>query len=200
MCFFCSLIVVNAQKTVHKLILADHVDVIQINTANCFSVRIQTSKGKEVTVNAEIEGEYSKDLDLKMATNGNTLDVAAGFTPNFENPNDKLSAHKVVSIALTISIPNWKKVDVYGTNSRVSVTGMYTELNVSLSDGDCNLTGVIGDIHAKTQSGTINLNAEQANIFATSKYGQVSSNPIPTGNSEFILESVTGNIQLSKTE
>ena len=200
MFFCCGLVAVHAQKTVRKLVLADHVNAIQINTDNCFTVSVQTTLSNEVQVNAEIEGEYSRDLDLKTATNGNTLVLSAGFTPNFENPNDKLSAHKVVSIALYVTVPKGKRVDIYGTNSRVVATGTYSQLNVSLSDGDCNLTNVRGEVYAKTQSGTIYLSADKGKVSATSKYGQVSANPIPIGNSQILLETVTGNIELSKTE
>ena len=81
-----------------------------MNAANCFKVEFHTGDGNEINIEAEIEGEYSQDLDLKVNTNGTTVLIEAGFAPSFENPNDKLSAHKVVSILLKITIPYFKKL------------------------------------------------------------------------------------------
>jgi hypothetical protein len=174
--------------------------LIQINTANCFEVNLNTRSGKEVTVEAEMEGEYSKDLDLEISTSGSTLLIEANFVPNFENPNDKLSAHKVVSILLDVTLPSSKNVKVYGTNSRVLAKGKYKELEVTLSDGTCELHNVFGEVQIKTQSGTIIVLAKAAAINAVSKYGTVEFNPIPNGISIYKLQTVTGNIELSKTE
>ncbi len=203
-CFvYCLLLVsfgLKAQKKLQKTIFADNISLVQVNTANCFEVEIHTSQGDDVIIEAEMEGEYSQDLDLEVNTNGSTLIIEAGFTPSFENPNDKLSAHKVVSILLKLTIPFYKNVEIYGTNSRVVIEGKYKELNISLSDGACELKSIMGNASVKTQSGFINVFAESAHIDAKSKYGKVSFNPIPEGFSIYRLQTVTGNIQLSKTE
>lgn len=171
-----------------------------MNAANCFKVEFHTGDGNEINIEAEIEGEYSQDLDLKVNTNGTTVLIEAGFAPSFENPNDKLSAHKVVSILLKITIPYFKKLEVYGTNSRVILEGKYKELDVSLSDGECELHNIVGNANVKTQSGSIRVFARSAQINANSKYGIVSFNPIPEGLFIYKLQTVTGNIELSKTE
>lgn len=182
------------------MILADDINLIQVNTANCFEVNVDTFYGKEVTVEAEIEGEYSKDLDLELKTSGATIFVEANFTPSFENPNDKLSAHKVVSILLNITVPLSKNIEIYGTNSRVKIQGKFKELAVILADGTCELNNVKGNVNVKTQSGNILVRCEAAEIETASRYGKVALNPIPNGTSNYKLQTVTGNIELSKTE
>jgi len=182
------------------MILADGINLIQVNTANCFKVILNTSIGKEINIESEIEGEYVKDLDLNVRTMGSTIFIEAGFIPSFENPNDKLSAHKVVSILLKLTIPLYKNVELYGTNSRIVVNGKFKELKVSLSDGICELNDIQGNAFVKTQSGAIKVLASAAVIKAESKYGIVDVNPIPQGSSNYELQTVTGNIELSKTE
>jgi hypothetical protein len=199
-CIFLFSFNLQAQKKVHRMFLADDITLIQINTANCFEVNLNTSSGKEVAVEAEMEGEYSTDLDLVISTNGSTLLIEANFVPNFENPNDKLSAHKVVSIWLNITLPTSKNVEVYGTNSRVLAKGKYKELVVTLSDGICELYNVFGEAKVKTQSGNIIVLAKAADISTQSKYGTVEYNPIPNGIPTYKLQTVTGNIELIKTE
>lgn len=183
-----------------KTVLANDIHLVQINTANCFEVNLNTFYGNEVNVSAEIEGEYSKDLDLEVKSSGNMVFVEANFVPSFENPNDKLSAHKVVSIRLNITVPSSKKIEIYGTNTRVMATGNYKELQVTLSDGTCELYNVDGNVNVRTQSGTIIVKAEAAEIETESRYGSVEFNSIPSGISKYNLQTVTGNIELIKTE
>ncbi|WP_339625629.1 DUF4097 family beta strand repeat-containing protein [uncultured Maribacter sp.] len=190
----------KGQKNLYRTIGANDISLVQVNAANCFKVEFHTGDGNEINIEAEIEGEYSQDLDLKVNTNGTTVLIEAGFAPSFENPNDKLSAHKVVSILLKITIPYFKKLEVYGTNSRVILEGKYKELDVSLSDGECELHNIVGNANVKTQSGSIRVFARSAQINANSKYGIVSFNPIPEGLFIYKLQTVTGNIELSKTE
>ncbi|CAN0604957.1 unnamed protein product, partial [Ectocarpus sp. 12 AP-2014] len=148
---------VNAQKKVYKNVLDDHIELIQVDATNCFIVEVETSNDNQITVQTEIEGEYSQDLGIEVFTNGNTLLLDTGFTPNFKNPNDKLSAHKVISIAIKIIMPIQKKLEVFGTNARVVVEGAYKEVNISLSDGECFLNNVLGSTKVKTQSGNISV-------------------------------------------
>lgn len=201
LCFLLLLSIgLSAQKKVYNKILAAHIGLIQVDATNCFIVEVRTNKGNEITIEAEMEGEYSQDLDLEVSTNGVTLIVETGFSPSFENPNDKLSAHKVVSILLKLNIPQYKQLEIFGTNSRVEVEGVFKELNISLSDGTCVLNKVEANAKVKSQSGHIEIISDGAQISAESKYGTVSSNTIPYGNSIFKLQTVTGNIDLSKTE
>lgn len=190
----------TAQKKLHKIVLADNVDLIQVNTAHCFEVNLNTVSGKELLVEANMEGEYSKELDLQLKNDGTTLFIEANFVPNFENPNDKLSAHKVVSILLNISIPEFKTIALYGTSSRVNAKGKFEDLQIVLSDGTVRLNNASGKVQVKTQSGAIEVHTRAGTIEAESRYGRVPYNPIPQGESTYTLQTVTGNIELSKTE
>jgi len=176
------------------------ITAIQIDANSCFQVLLRTVGSDEISIEAQMDGEYSNDLDLTLAEQGNTLLISAGFRPEFKNHNDKLSAHKVVSIALNISIPEWKNVTLFGTNTRVIVDGNYTKLHISLADGSCELNNIAKITTVKTQSGNIIVHEKAAQIRAESKYGSVSNNPIPKGLNEYQLNTVTGNIRLNKTE
>ena len=190
----------SAQKLIKKSVLDDNVQQIQIDANSCFEVVLTTHKTSDIIIEAQIDGEYSQDLDVIVSENGNTVTVSAGFQANFKHPNDKLSAHKVVSIALKIAVPEWKKVLVFGTNSRVIAKGVYEDLKVSLADGSCSLIDVSQNVNVKTQNGNITISANAATIIVNNKYGNVSDNPIPTGTNQYDLNTVTGNITLNKTE
>ena len=189
-----------AQKQLERKINASAISLLQIDATNIFEVKLQTSTTDEVVITAQLEGEYTKDLTLEVFENGGTLAVNAGFRETFITPNDKLSAHKVVSIALHVLLPRWKKVQVYGTNTRVVAEGEYTDLNIVLADGSCELIEVSQNVTVRTQSGTIIVKAKEGRIVASSKYGNLENFNLPTGTNHYDLSTVTGDIELKKPE
>lgn len=197
---FFTLNFLTAQKVIKKSIVDAAISSFQIDVSNCFKVAIQTSKNNEVIVEATIDGEYRKDLILNLQEEGSSVYISAGFHPNFKNPNDKLSAHKVVSIALEIILPAHKNVIAFGTSCTIHAMGAYNELNIRLNDGASHLTDIQGFAKVITQSGDISVKSKKAEIRSISKYGKVTSNEIPKGNNKYILNTVTGNIFLKRIE
>jgi len=191
---------IHSQKLVKKIIANSNKQYVKIDSKNCFQVNIKTSSSKELQVKASIEGEYLKNLVVKIEENGSDVIVSTGFLPNFKSPNDKLSAHKVISIALDITIPEYSHVQLYGTNSNILAKGKYKFLSVSLSDGNCILNNVSENVEVKTQSGNIVVFAQSGLFNSKSIYGKVNDNNLPKGNSKYLLNSIEGDIQISKTE
>ncbi|MEB8346054.1 DUF4097 family beta strand repeat-containing protein [Flavobacteriaceae bacterium KMM 6898] len=195
LCYF-----LNAQKTVKKTIVDPETSFIQIDAENCFEVILDTSNSTDLIVEAAMDGEYNPNLLVNVRQEGTTIFVSAGFHPNFIVPNDKLSAHKVISIALKINLPDYINAKVYGTSCNVTASGRYQSLNVILGDGRCTLKNVGENSVVRTQSGDIFLSTSKATITAISTYGEIIEELIPTGNDNFRLQTVTGNIHLKKTE
>ncbi|WP_297764059.1 DUF4097 family beta strand repeat-containing protein [uncultured Muriicola sp.] len=201
--FLFSLLAVNqgfGQKTVKKLFLNPDVTSIQIDTNLFFDVKVETSQEEALVLEASIEGEYQKDLALEITENGKTLFVAGKFQPYFNDPNDKLSAHKVVSISLYIRVPENKEVYLYGSSSNVMVEGNYKDLRVVLNDGKCTIREGGQKVSATTQSGPISLIIASGTVKALSKYGSISKEHIPKGNELFNLTSTTGNITITQAK
>ncbi len=192
--------VVVAQKLIKKSIVDIDISLIQIDVKNCFEIDLVTSDGNELVVEAKIDGEYEKDLLLNVSEVGSTIRVGTDFQPSFVNPNDKLSAHKVISIALKVILPKQKEVHVFGTNCNVAATGSYNLLKVSLNDGRCDLIDVSETVEVITQSGHISVKYSQAAISAKSKYGKVIGNAPKDGDDYYNLNTVTGDILLNRIE
>jgi hypothetical protein len=190
----------SAQKAVKKSIVNAEITHIQVDVKNCFELDLSTSTGDALVIEGQIDGEYEKDLLLQVLEEGSTLKISAGFQPNFVNPNDKLSAHKVVSIALKIVLPKQKSVHVFGTNCNVTVVGGYDLLKVSLNDGRCDLNKVSESAEVTTQSGTISVIYTSAVVRAYTKYGKVIGTISKNGNDRFNLSTVTGDIVLKRVE
>ncbi|SDD66143.1 hypothetical protein SAMN05421636_101342 [Pricia antarctica] len=201
-CFFFFLLAhtLYAQKIVKKSFINPKIEAIILNVTNSFELFVDTAPGNEVLVEAAIDGEYCNDLLVNVKTSGNTLFIDTEFQPNFKKPNDKLSAHKVISIALKLLLPEQKRVTIFGTGCHVTAKGSYEKLKITLSDGSCHLKSISGTAVVATQSGTISVLARNAKIKATSKYGRVGRNQIPSGDTFYDVSSVTGDILLDKIE
>ncbi len=188
------------QKTVKKVFSTPHVTAFNIDTSLFFEVDVETSVEKEMVLEASMEGEYQQDLQLVIRENGNTLFVAGEFQPYFEIPNDKLSAHKVVSISLKVSIPENQVVHLYGSGANVEVEGNYKALSVVLNDGKCTIRKVGQNVRATTQSGPISLIITSGRVKALTKYGKIENEQIPYGKEQYHLQSTSGNITITQAE
>lgn len=190
----------HAQKVVKKAVLNPETSYVLINAANCFKISISTTSSKEIRVEALIDGEYKNDLLVKIEEDGPSIGISAGFHPNFKKPNDKLSAHKVISISLKLHIPENMKVRLIGTSTNVYAEGDYEDLKVSLDDGSCSIDSINGTVQATTRSGDIHVRSKGANIVTNNSFGSISENNIPKGANHYNLITTTGNIYLKKIE
>lgn len=186
------------QKLVKKTLINPQTRYIEIDVTNCFELNVSTSANDHLQVAATIDGEYSKDLIVKIVEEGSTIGIKTDFRPNFVNPNDKLSAHKVVSIALNITLPEHKGVKIHGGSCNVVAQGLYNNLEVILNDGFCIINSVSENTNVSTKSGSITLSCDRGEIQAKSKYGKVIGDSIPRGGNTFVLNSITGHINLKK--
>lgn len=173
------------------------VNSVIITGEQCFEVEIGTVPTQEVSVEADMEGEYQNDVFILMETIGNTLRIGTDFTPNFEQPNDKLSAHKVLSVRLKILLPEHLRVSLVAGDCQVSTTGNYRELDVKIAGGGCTLKHKAEKTAVNTISGfiTAEISSGQANVY--SGYGEVNLGPIPRGNAQYDLKSVRGAIRVN---
>jgi hypothetical protein len=190
----------KAQKRVQKTIFDTKDTAIEINANDCFLVTIKTAKNNTILVEAKMEGEYGEELLLNLYEEGKTLLINTAFNPMFSLPNDKLGAHKALSISLQITIPENMKVQLYGAYCNVDATGIYQKISIALNDGNCVLKDIKDKATVHTQSGAIALYTKSGTVSAISKYGKVISDDILAGNQQYQLNSITGNIHIYKTE
>ncbi|MBT8291461.1 MAG: DUF4097 family beta strand repeat protein, partial [Muriicola sp.] len=107
---------------------------------------------------------------------------------------------KVIAISLYIEVPEDKFVSLFGTSTQVTARGIYKELEVVLSDGQCALKDLKDNVRVTTQSGNIDLETVSGTIDAKTKYGTVIKDNIPEGQSNYNLQSNSGNITIKSVE
>lgn len=191
---------INAQKLVKKSVVNPETVSINIDTSNCFELILGTSNTNEVWVEAQIDGEYSKDLLLKVINEGSSVNIGTGFQPSFIAPNDKLSAHKIISIALKISVPKEMNVSIKGAYTNVMVSGEYAKIHVVLEDGACQLLNIKGAASINTKSGAIDVFSNGARVKTKNSFGTTTGKIEAIGDDIFELTTITGNIHLNKTD
>jgi hypothetical protein len=190
----------SGQKAIRKIFPASFGTLVQIDTDKCFEAEILAYEGNSLLVDARFDGEYAEALSVNITQEGSTLWVATEFDPSFEDPNDKLSAHKVVSVSLRIQVPSNLDVQVFGTSCNVTMSGIFRNVDVVLNDGNCTLNQVAQKVNVQTQSGNIRLNSLRGVIRAVSHYGQLIQEQIPEGDKRYDLETVSGDITLQRTK
>ena len=198
----CSFLTVGlyAQKRVVKSLVNPRTSWVQVDSEACFELLLRNSDTDQVVVEAKLDGEYSEDLLISMEEDGNSLIITPGFRPNFKHPNDKLSAHKVVSISLEIAIPAYTNFVIFGTHTRVSATGLFTNGKVILDDGSCDLQVEAEELEVVTQSGDIRFTSKGAVLIVNSKFGVVHGDTISTGNGLVTLQTISGDIEVVQAE
>ena len=118
------------------------------------------------------------------------------FHPEYHFKNDKLSAHKVISVSMEISLPAEMSVFLKGESSRIEIEGLYKLLQVEMQDGQCNLEQVKGVVKVSTTSGGIWLKSDSGVVNANTDFGKMNIQELPLGEAEYLLQSVSGDISV----
>jgi hypothetical protein len=144
-----------------------------------------------------MEGEYGKDLLVLFREEGSTLFVTARFGPEFKLPNDKLGAHKVVSVRMKVTVPRGESVRLNAQTCQVVTSGHYKDLKIAFNDGSCRLGHTALNSQVRTASAPIYANLCRGDVEARSAYGEVFLEPIPSGDHHLLLHSTHGNITVT---
>jgi hypothetical protein len=191
---------VASQKIVRKTIAPPLTNMLQIDARQCSRVELETRAVETLEVEAIIDGEYSNEIMLQFGEEGSTTTVEAGVQPLFKPPNDKLSAHKVVSISLKVILPENRRVQLYGSRATFTARGTYESLHLILEKGGCSLLNVTGQAEVSTRTADIYVESPGATILAESRYGTISPHRIPSGDTYYKLWTISGNIRLIRME
>lgn len=189
---------VNAQRILTKSIPQKHGRIFHIDAKNSFDVSLKTVKSSIINVKAIAEGEYENDVILNLWEEGSDVFIGIDFHPDYKNRNDKLGAHKVLSVSLDISIPESSLVFLDGDSANFALTGNYESLKVDLREGRCQLDEVYGDVQVTTETGDIELTTTGGAVEAKSEYGELIKAEIPLGQAAYSLRSNSGNIRIKK--
>jgi len=190
-----------SQKVVEKQLDGTRFERISITSDLINTLTITSEATNEIRIVNKVAGENYENVIVTNSEENKTLKIGASYSPYFIAENDKLAAHKVMSVDIELTIPNFLYVEVNTSIASISVTGNYSNFLAYLENGDCQLNNFLGNASIKTKRGNINVHArENVSGRAFSTNGGV-VNYLP-GRAKYtiIAESLDGDISLLQTK
>jgi hypothetical protein len=190
-----------SQKLVEKQLDATRFERLIISSDIINTLTITSEATNRIRIVNKVVGENYENVIVTSSEENKTLKIGASYSPYFIAENDKLAAHKVMSVDIELTMPNFLYVEVNTPIASISVTGNYSNFHAYLENGDCQLNDFLGNASIKTKHGNIKVHArENVSGRAFSTKGSV-VNYLP-GKAKYIIiaESRDGDISLLQTK
>ena len=188
------------QKQMQYRIPSEELKGIYIDSDEVFQIRVQASKIQEFKITAEVEGETFESVLVDPKQENDLWRIYIKRSIGFKAFDDKLAAHKVISIVLNIEIPENKELWVRSSLASLWAEGTFKYLNVNLMSGYCNLINYLGDGVINTLRGSIYIETSNAQVEAISRNGNNETENKSDGKYHLKLKSVDGNIRVSQSQ
>lgn len=190
----------QAQKISTKAFSSKGITTLIIDGNSVFKITVETAKAKTISIHSTVEGENNEHVVLLTEIESNKLYVSSTFHPLFVGNNDKLSAHKLISIELKIVIPEGLKLLISSDIAQVFLSGNYKYVDAELLNGSFNAEHFYGNLLVNTIHGDIQIQTNKAKVNVATKHGTINKDVITLGKNEISLNSINGDITVIKTE
>ncbi|MGB5982486.1 MAG: hypothetical protein WBG46_10120 [Nonlabens sp.] len=121
-------------------------ETVDVIFENYIELEVQNSEDGQVHL-LEIEnGEYKEATKIIAYTVADTLVIKGLKPPNFDFPQGKLSAHKVIDSRLLLQLPENKKLIVSTQEAQIDLSGSFNNVFINQLSGSCKITGLKSDL------------------------------------------------------
>lgn len=196
--FLCFCPAAVSQKDTSQSYDAGEIKELLILTDEVYRVKILSVAGDRVILTTHSEGEYYNDIHLEVKRSQHQMLLTSRFDENFPGGFDKLSAHKVFSLEITLEVPHGLDVHVRSNLASVSASGEFGNFRGELQQGNASLDDFSGNAVVNTYRGNIYVNTTNAVIKATTGTGNVIIPENSRGLYSIELRSVTGDIKVEE--
>lgn len=190
-----------AQKTIEKQWDGDLFTSVFIEEHTADQIKIIAKPVQTITARVLISGENSENYVITVNKDAQVLRLGTDYRPFTTKFNDKLSAHKVLSVVLEIEIPENKTIQIKANEASVYGSGFYKDIKIDLEKGSCFLNRFKGNGYIKTKGGDISIETQKGvSGKGISLKGEV-YNKLYRGNKYFVeAHTITGDVHLSETK
>lgn len=191
----------SAQKELYKQWDSNGIDTLIVDSDVLSTINVVTSPHMTITIMARVQGELANEVMINEKSGERSLKLSTGLAPYFTPENDKLAAHKVLSVDMTIEVPKGKSFVIRSKYGSVNAMGSYDFFEVALENGHCTLRSFYGDARLYSINGNIDARVlPGVSGKADSRYGKTSNGL--SGSYELLVEarSIYGNILLSTSQ
>lgn len=186
----------NTQNQLAQTIDASGIDRVLISGNDIFEINVQTIPGRQIKLASIVDGEYGNYFDIGFEQNRSTLEFFLMASDLIEIPDDKRNAHKVVSAAIELYIPEDLNLEVISDVGSLEAKGVYNTINAKLQNGFCIVKGTAVNMHIETVEGGISLATKNTTIEASSAHGSVNISQAVKGKHMAKLWSIKGDIEV----
>ena len=190
-----------SQKVVEELHDAAGIERLIIASDLINTLTITSEATNQIRVVSKVVGENYESLLVTTSEENKIFKIGAFYSPYFIPENDKLAAHKLMSVDIELTIPNSLFVEVSAPIASISATGNYANFQAYLESGDCELSRFLGNASITTKGGDITVYAkEDVSGRAFSEKGSVVNYLPGRARYTIIAESRDGDISLLQTK
>ena len=200
MVLFCAMSVAFAQKQMVLTESAGQLKGIFIESDQVFQIYVKTTNSDQLVISTEVEGETFETLEIDTRLQNELLYVTTGRSVGFKAFDDKLAAHKVLSVVLHIELPKNKELWVNSSLASVEAQGAFSYVNLNLYGGRDDLLNFSGNGVVNTLRGAIAIETQNTAVKASSRNGTVDVASSPLQLYELVLKTVDGDISVSQSE
>ncbi len=191
---------IYAQNRTEKRIASHDISTIVINGDQIFSIDIQTKATSTITIHTISEGELKNETVMVSELKDGKLYVSLSENPFVKNANDKLSAHKVIAVKLSMVLPEGLSIELLSDIASVKLRGKYANIDMQLSTGNSIVNAMAKHAKVLTINGNIEVKTTNATVKAMSKHGKVTNPVNDSGHSHWELQSIHGDINVVKND
>lgn len=194
--FFLLSLLVAAQKDTSQQLDVKGMENLYIDTDEVFKITVKTTKSDFIAISTHSEGEYFNDISLNTEVKGRSVYLTTQFREILQSGYDKLSAHKVFSLEISLEIPEDLQVFIKSNLASVEVVGDYNFLQVQLNSGYCNLSNFTGNAVVNTYNGAITIKTTGATVTTETRNGKITGSSNFSGKNLIKATSINGNIHV----
>lgn len=198
--FFISFQSIKAQKIIEKEMDVIDISTIVISGNTIFNINLGTKPINQIYLTLNVEGENNEQIVLKATREHDTVFVDSDYQPLFNVPDDKLSAHKKISIELNMIVPEDIDIIVKSDIGSVQVQGIYKSIFAELVSGNFKAYDFSSDLLVNTIHGNIYVETNNAKLHLNTKKGKIYQESLDSGKQQISLNSINGNIRVIKTQ
>jgi len=187
-----------AQKVMEREFNASEISTLEIISSTIYTIKITSEKTKKIKIITQIEGENYENVVLSIIEKEGGLKIETPYSLFFKPENDKLAAHKVISIEMELIVPETVQVNIVAPIASLTSQGKFKSISALLGSGNCVLKDFKGDALLKTKEGFIKVYCSEKTFGkAFSKKGKI-INELSKKESKYRIEaeSIEGNISL----
>tara|TARA_A200000113_G_scaffold223794_1_gene240198 strand:+ start:1059 stop:1652 length:594 start_codon:yes stop_codon:yes gene_type:complete len=183
-----------SQNISHKKWKSNDFDLIFLDLDFTSNLTINESISSDIYVKYNQEGEFKKNVILKMNMDNRELNIQEVLSPTLKRHNDKLSVHKTISNTIDVSIPIDFKIIVKTKSCNIKIMSSFSDINIEIEEGKVNLNQKKIQGKIKSISANIFCVNPYSKVFVNSREDKISSLHNLSVMPNLIIETIRGDV------